>query len=296
LKNTILHKKIISTVILYNPEYDVFDNIKSYANITENLIVVDNSTQHNKKLIKKLQDNFNVTYINNQKNLGIATALNIACKEAINLGYKWILTMDQDSKFLNFKHYLKCLDSIKNTSNIAILAANTTWHAEKHIKEKPCCTYEEKFLAITSANLLNLTLFDEVGGFEDKLFIDMVDHDYCLKAQEKAYKILYFQDVLVEHSLGTLFKRKNLLTRKIRNKIEHNPQRVYYITRNFLYTWKKYAKKFPKEFNLLKTLNILFIHEITKIILYEDQKLKKIYAKFLGLYHFLINKYGKYTI
>ncbi len=43
-------------------------------------------------------------------------------------------------------------------------------------------------------------------------------------------------------------------------------------------------------------MNILFIHEITKILLYEDHKLKKIYAKFLGLLHFLIGKYGKYDL
>ena len=96
--------------------------------------------------------------------------------------------------------------------------------------------------------------------------------------------------------MGTVFRRKNLITRKLRTKIEHNPQRVYYFARNYLYTASQYGKIFPEEMGMFKIINIIFIHEITKILLYEDNKLKKIYAKFLGLFHFIIEKYGKYDI
>ncbi len=289
--------KVAATVILFNPEDCVYDNIKSYSNEVETLIVVDNSTTHNQKLTTKLKKSFqNIIYINNNENIGIATALNIGCEKAIELGYDWILTMDQDSCFLNFTDYLQCLQKIPNPNSTAIIAANTLWNANKYIPLNPTFTYEEKFLVITSANFLNLTLFEEIGKFEDKLFIDMVDHDYCIRVNIYKYQILYFKDILVEHSLGSLFKRKNIFTGKIRNKIEHSPQRAYYIVRNTLYISKSYSKLFPKEFNLLKTINIIFIHEVTKIIIYEDQKIKKIYAKLLGLYHFAKGTFGKFTI
>ncbi|WP_428739271.1 glycosyltransferase [Sulfurimonas sp.] len=289
--------KIAATVILYNPEDDIVKNLQSYAKQVDKLIVVDNSTNKNDKLIEKIHSEIPHTiYIDNQDNLGIATALNIACDKALELNYDWILTMDQDSEFINFTDYLNCLQKFHAQDNIALLAPNTQWHARTYLPQNPTCTYEERFLVITSGNFLNLKLFNQIGRFEDKLFIDMVDHDYCMKANMQGLKIYFFNDILVEHSLGNLFQRKNPFTRKLRNKIEHSPQRAYYITRNFLYTWKQYSKQFPKEFHLLKTLNILFIHEITKILIYEDQKFKKIYAKFLGLFHFLIGKYGKYTL
>lgn len=289
--------KIAATVILYNPKDDVFDNIESYIDGVDLLIVVDNSTQHNIKLIDKLKDSFtNILYINNNDNLGIATALNIACYKAIELDYDWILTMDQDSRFLDFKSYIACLQKVSDKQNLAIIAANTQWNAKNYILKDPSYDYEEKSIVITSANFLNLSIFKTLGGFEEKLFIDMVDYDYCLKLNSQDYKIFYFKDVLVEHSLGDLIKRKNLFTRKIKEKIEHNPQRVYYITRNYLYISKVYGKKFPKKFNFIRSLNILFIHEVTKILIYEDQKLKKLYSKLVGLFHFIIGKYGKYTI
>lgn len=290
---------IAGTIILYNPNIgEIIKNMQSYIFGIDKLIVVNNSDNIDDELELALNNTFKnkIIYINNYQNLGIATALNIACDRAIELEYDWMLTMDQDSKFINFSDYVECLSCLYNRDDLAIIGANTQWTPEVSSPENTNYNYEEKFLLITSANFLNLKLFNTIGRFEDKLFIDMVDHDYCMKAHLLNFKIYYFKNIMVQHSLGNLFQRKNIFTKKIRKKIEHDPQRVYYITRNFLYTWKKYSNQFPKEFNLLKTLNILFIHEITKILIYEDQKFKKIYAKFLGLFHFLIGKYGKYTL
>ncbi len=33
--------------------------------------------------------------------------------------------MDQDSSFINFDHYKKCLEKVQNVNNVALLAANT---------------------------------------------------------------------------------------------------------------------------------------------------------------------------
>ncbi len=289
--------KISATVIFYNPNEEVYSNIKSYINNVDKLYIIDNSDSLNEEIKNKLLNMYkNIEYIFNGENLGIATALNIACDKAIEDGYDWILTMDQDSSFLKFNDYLKCLDKLKEPENTAIIAANTMWHAKDNIPLNPSFESEENFLVITSANLLNLKLFNEIGRFEDKLFIDMVDYDYCMKANTLKYKIIYFKDILVEHSLGSVFQRRNIFTGKLRTKIEHSAQRNYYITRNYFYTWKQYNKLFPKEFNLLKTINIMLIHNITKILLYEDNKMQKITSKFLGLWHFIINKFGRYDI
>ena len=94
--------KLAATVILYNPEDEIYINIESYINYVDILYIIDNSTHHNNNLVKRLNKNFtNIKYINNNANLGIATALNIGCKEALDEKFNWILTMDQDSKFLN---------------------------------------------------------------------------------------------------------------------------------------------------------------------------------------------------
>ena len=237
---------LVACVILYNPKNEVFDNVLTYINYVEGLIVVDNSLIKNYFLINKLLNNFpnKLNYIDNKDNLGIATALNIACNKAKELNFDWILTMDQDSSFINFEHYIVCLNSIKSYKNIALLSANTTRDALRKLPKNLTLNYEEKSTVITSASMINLKYFNEFLNFEDKLFIDMVDYEFCAKIKEKKLKILYFKDVLVEHELGEIYLRKNLITRKQKEKIEHNHQRVYYITRNSLYLAKKYGNIF----------------------------------------------------
>lgn len=292
--------KLAACVVLYNPDDTIFENILTYGNYVDKLIVIDNSLKKNNFLIDKLNEIFEskLIYINNNDNLGIATALNQACDKAIELKFKWILTMDQDSSFINFDHYKKCLEKVQNVNNVALLAANTDkeGYSTCDINECSCNYREDKFSVITSANIVNLEYFEEIGRFNDKLFIDMVDYDYCLRINIKKFKILYFPDVFVEHKLGEVHLRTNIFTRKKKYKTEHNAQRAYYISRNSLYLSKNYGKYFPKEFGMLHILNIVFIHDVTKILLYEIDKWNKLKAKFIGLYHFIINRYGKYNL
>ena len=292
--------KLAACVVLYNPDDTIFENILTYGNYVDKLIVIDNSLKKNNFLIDKLSEVFEskLIYINNNDNLGIATALNQACDKAIELQFKWILTMDQDSSFINFDHYKKCLEKVQNVNNVALLAANTDKEGYSNFDKNECsCNYrEDKFSVITSANIVNLEYFEEIGRFNDKLFIDMVDYDYCLRINIKKFKILYFPDVFVEHKLGEVHLRTNIFTRKKKYKTEHNAQRAYYISRNSLYLSKNYGKYFSKEFGMLHILNIVFIHDVTKILLYEIDKWNKLKAKFIGLYHFLINRYGKYNL
>ena len=88
--------KIPATVIWYNPDDENIKNIRTYIDYVEKLYIIDNSKENNKKLADSL-NNLKTEYIYNDKNLGIAKALNLACEKAANDNFEWILTMDQDS-------------------------------------------------------------------------------------------------------------------------------------------------------------------------------------------------------
>jgi len=282
--------KVASTIILYHPQKDeLLKNINSFISQVDRLYLVDNSEEVDHKLIDSIKDRYSdIVYIQNEENLGIAKALNIACEKALQDGYEWILTMDQDSVFDDFESFLSCCESVfQKDSDIAIFAPNHS-HIEKKSED---CSFSFKDIVITSGNLLSLEVWQSVGGFDSELFIDMVDYDLSYKVINQNKKIVFFKNQYLKHSLGTIYKRKNLITKKIKEKIEHSPQRVYYKTRNSLFLAKKY-----KQMNFLKTLNILYIHEVTKIVLYEDKKLEKFYAKILAFLHFLTGKKGKFDL
>lgn len=149
--------------MLYNPTSDVVENVATYANKVDHFIVIDNSDIKQTSIIETLKNNHtNLIYIDNQDNLGIATALNTACDTAIIQHSDWILTMDQDSKFINFENYLNCLNTLPDLSHTALLAANPgRFNADQIQKHTSNCTHEEHLLVITSGNFLNLNLFNK---------------------------------------------------------------------------------------------------------------------------------------
>ena len=101
---------------------------------------------------------------------------------------------------------------------------------------------------ITSGALLNLDIWKKLGGFDQKLFIDEVDHEYCYRAKQQGFEIKQFKNIYFEHQFG---KSKiagyfGLIAKKSR--IIHSPVRVYFMVRNYLYIRKKYKAGLQKEF------------------------------------------------
>lgn len=91
---------LAGVVVWYNPDVQEVENIKTYLGFLSSLYVVDNSAGDNSALLDQLGvGSDRVEYIPNLDNLGIATALNKGCRRALEQGYEWIVTMDQDSCF-----------------------------------------------------------------------------------------------------------------------------------------------------------------------------------------------------
>ena len=104
--------KIDAVVVLYNPVKNVLENIKTYSPVVNKVYVIDNSTNVDEELVKLIQKEIkNLEYVSLNGNQGIAKALNVGLKKAIDDKADYCLTMDQDSKFPtdeieNIKKYL----------------------------------------------------------------------------------------------------------------------------------------------------------------------------------------------
>ena len=89
--------RICAGIVLYNPDIErLSENIDSIISQVDKVILVDNGSSN----INEVKQNFcsdKISFIFNEKNKGIATALNQLAIEAGNSGYTWILTLDQDS-------------------------------------------------------------------------------------------------------------------------------------------------------------------------------------------------------
>ena len=238
---------------------------------------------NNKKLCSSLNNN-KIEYVYNKKNLGIAKALNLACEKAISDGFKWILTMDQDSSFSSndINEYFKSFDNIEKK--------NTGIFSPKHILKNDINKIrdDKKFLEIdhvmTSGNLLNLSAWEKIGKFDENLFIDEVDSEICFRMIENDYKVIQMNRIKMFHELGSLEKR-NFFIKKI-SVLNHNYIRKYYIMRNKFYMFKKY-----KKYRVRYVYYIL--NDFFKVIFYEKDKLRKLKYMFRGINDFFKNKMGE---
>jgi len=277
-------------VILYNPANSVIKNINSYINYIDILYVVDNSAKGNIGLVDMIDaSKLKIIYISEKENIGIAAALNIAARLAVNDSYDWLLTMDQDSCFFG-QEFFSIWKTENQNEGIGLMAASYTNYYDRWQK-KYSNHFNEIHFIITSGNIINLKAWERTRGFEDKLFIDEVDHDYCLKLRENKYKILISKNKLMDHEIGEFYDTKNVGLKVNRLLNLHNPVRYYYISRNVLYICRKY---FFTDFKFVSARFYYLIKTLAKIILrYPD---KTIYLKFFfaGFRDFSLSKYNKY--
>lgn len=279
-------KDIAGVVVLYNPDEKVLNNIQTYSKDLDKIYIIDNS-EREVESVNNIKALVKANYIKERSNIGISRALNKAAELAVNDGYKFLLTMDQDSKASTnmLSNMIEFLNSI-NFNEIAILSP---FHKYENYERKQKKNNAEEVLVVpTSGNILNLEAYKSIGNFLDFLFIDYVDIEFCLRARKLGYKVIQLNNIILKHPLGNLTER-GFLSRRIAV-TNHPPIRLYYRIRNRIYVIKRYFFVFPVYiFSVLK----MIVGDIFKVIIYESDKKRKISAVITGLRDGIMNKFGK---
>ena len=238
--------QIAGIVVTFNPRPEtVLKNIHSLRQQVNKLIVVDNSSEPS--IWAAISANLTSTDIvlKNNKNLGIAAALNQGIKKAIAIGMTYVLLMDSDSYPVDnlvwiLKNEFEACSQKKKLA--AIGPAIFDLHSNRPF---PAVTYNHCFRKstfvpanqtiycdqiISSGTFMPTKSFTDIGEFNESLFIDFVDIEWGIRAREKGYTCAMTNKTQLHHYLG--IKSKDVwLGKRIQYNI-HNPRRTYYIARN----------------------------------------------------------------
>lgn len=292
-----IQNTVCAIVVLYQPTAITLENIDALLEQFKVIILVDNGSSPLIENHLNSKDSERFIHLKNHSNLGVATALNQGFETALELGYEWAVSFDQDSKPAeNFVSNI--LDSLKQAkekkNNTAIIGPNIIDIAipdaqyrclTKHpfipgfFKRQPCDSndLENVSMVITSGALTNLRVHKEIGAFQDELFIDYVDTEYCLRLHKFGYKVRVSQKALLYHQLGDR-KTFSVFGHKFRPTF-HNRLRLYYIYRNRIPLAKEYALRFPHWFAFDL---IAGIYNLIRVVFFEDNKLSKLKACISG--------------
>lgn len=271
--------KLAAVVILYNPDKNVVNNIKSYIHYIDILYVVLN-TEVNIDIYNYLYNEEKIRIIKHRENEGIAKSLNeVLC--LVKNNYSWLLTMDQDSSFIS--------NSVnKYLAIIGELDAKEIYGVTSKITCNDIISSGENFdyidRCITSGMILNVKIAVECGGFCEDLFIDEVDYEFCYRVNERGFKLIRYPYKVMKHYIGN---EKICSVAGVKFSTENERYfRLFYIYRNCLYVMSKYK-------HTRKKYIIALLKRTIKIIIAEDDKMRKIKYAFKGIKAFLFNQMGK---
>lgn len=275
--------KVSCGITLYHPTKNELSKIELYSNIFEIVYIIDNTPVNSVLDTKCLPVNSCV--LSENENLGLSKSLNMLCSKALSDGFIFLCLLDQDSVFdvLSINQIVKVINENEN-ENVGIFSPRIIY---SHKNEYRFNSLTEPILwAITSGSFINLNAFKVVGKFDENYFIDRIEYDYCELLRENGFDIIQVNNATLNQSLGNV---KCIYNKEI---YQHSPLRNYYQFRNRAY------------FYLFKSRRTIFYNiwrfasgsaaQILKIIVFEDQKIKKIGYIVKAFCHLFKGNYGQF--
>ena len=277
--------KIATGIVLYNPDLGklevIIDSLKTQVdtfylvdNASDNIDTVEHACERYK------DEGLCINIIRNSDNMGIACALNQIMEAASAEAYELVLTLDQDST--PPAGIIATLSRCFRFQNVGIACpriyekgSGRYLYNEGEDKSKETKKYQSIAKCITSGSMISLSAWKAVGGYDDYLFMDYVDFDFCIRLIKKGYRIVQANQLIMEHELGNTRIRR-LLFKKV-GVTNHNSIRKYYVTRNRIYCEYKYYHRF----GLRNAVGI--VKALILIVFFEEDKAEKIKAIFRGI-------------
>lgn len=271
-----MQNKIAAGIVLYSPDIDrLKKNLEAIVPQVEKVFLVDNHSD-NIKEVKKMLEQFPVCkLIKNEKNAGIATALNQLMSEAQNQGYAWLLTLDDDS--VCEKDMVGKLTAYKDKPYAGIVCPRATDDKMSALVKSGNPQVTEVDSCITAGSLTNIEAWNAIGNFDDKMFIDFVDVEYCTRLREHGYRIYQVNSALIHQQYGNISGEFSILGRTF-YLFNYSPVRVYYSVRNQIYYMKKH-----KSFLNMGQQRLFLIGYIGKRIVFEKNRVASFKAVIRGI-------------
>ena len=281
-------RDIAAVVVLYQPDEPALGNILATAAQVDHVYVIDNTEEPDGALVSALAGIPGLTYSPLGDNMGIAAALNVGVALARDVGYAWVLTMDQDTtpEHDMVAALASCISACDVGSPIGTVGAQRPRLTGRMVKFEGC---RELLMVITAGSILNVAAWEQVGRFDKSLFIDQVDHDLCLRMKRAGFAVLSCGEAGMRHSIGAASKHRFLWWKAYT--LNHSPVRRYYITRNRFAMLARYGEEFPS----FRERQMRYARkEFVKMVMFEDHRFAKLLMAWRGYRDFKRDVTGRF--
>lgn len=228
---------VVAGIVTFNPDLTrLRENIESAMGQVDRMVIVDNGSS-NMDAVSQLAAGFpRLEIIANRGNDGIAMALNRIMGWASAVGAGWALLLDQDSV---------CADGMVGilrgsaSEGVAVVAPGIVDRNRPETTPQTVGPAEVDY-CITSGAIYSVAAWKSVGGYDEEMFIDFVDFDYCLRLKTSGHRIVRDPLAILLHEIGHITKHGPFTA------YHHSAFRLGHMSRDMLYYAKKH-KRSPRE-------------------------------------------------
>lgn len=297
---------VAAVVVTFFPDEHVGARLAMLARECARVIVVDNGSD---EACRTRLAGERVELIALGENRGLAAALNLGLDRACELGFSWAVTFDQDST--PQPGMVSALWATRqrypDPSRVAVVGPRLREEKVNHADHRwlvpherwswlfrrvPCEDADLSGVAfvITSGALTDLRIYRELGRMDEGLFIDFIDHEYCLRARRGGYEILVSAEAWLVHNFGA--QREYHVAGRVVRPTFHSALRLRYISRNRWAVWRRHARAVP-HWAMFDAVSGL--HVFLRVMIFEDRRWEKFCAMLRGSYEGLLGRQGKIT-
>ena len=190
--------RIFAGIVSFEPDIERLRcNIDAIAPQVCAVVIFDNGSSNYREIRKSIK---NAVLIRSEKNLGIAAALNRLIRWGERKGYKWMISLDQDSVCPT--DYVKDMLPLLDLKRVGIAAPVIIDRSIGVVGHSPKGSYAEVRTCITSGAFNSIAAWCKVSGYDESMFIDSVDFEYCYRLRKHGYRVVQSGKVWLLHEVG----------------------------------------------------------------------------------------------
>jgi rhamnosyltransferase len=268
----------IAIVVTFNPDVELLQtNVRAVSPQVAAVIIVDNDSA-NRANVETLASDISAMFVAMPSNGGIASALNAGINRAWAEGASAVLLLDQDSECSPrmVEELMLGLDEGFDVVSPSI--------ADRNLDAAPTGAQMregsvEIDLCITSGSLVRVATWLAVGGYDDQLFIDFVDFDFCLRVRAAGGHIARRPAAVLHHEIGRGVRHGGLVA------YNHSAFRTGHMARDVLVHARKHRHTHDPQYGhrgILRTYAAL-LRKGYIIARFERDRRRKLIALTLGM-------------
>jgi rhamnosyltransferase len=242
---------VVAVTVAFNPDTArLAAQLGALHGQVDEILILDNASDERVEdaLRGRLGDEPGATpvkFITLDRNEGVARGFNIGARHAAAIGARFVLLLDDDSVPAP-DMVARLLEGYRQGAALAgtVAAVGPRVNDPRDPREYPFirlgwlhnprvrCGGSRGIVAcdflISSGSLVALDALQSVGEFDEPLFIDSVDLEWCCRARARDFALYGVCAACLDHRLGD---RRRVFLGFVQL-VVHSPARIYYMTRN----------------------------------------------------------------